>query len=192
MAEEFFSFEKALEKLKLREEELRRLVSEGEIRAYRSGETMKLRKEDVEKLQKELSIPSTGDVVDVDAGAEELIFSEEEPTEIVEETGMETAPISEEDTLVIEETNSSGEEINLEEPVATRTPAPARRARAGARSTQTALAEVGGEGAFPRFLMITTGALLLVSSFALINVASMEKSAPNSFFKSIGGMFFGQ
>ena len=64
MAEEFFSFEQALDELRLKEEELKRLVSEGEIRAFREGETMKLRKADVENLRSELS----GEVVDLGDG----------------------------------------------------------------------------------------------------------------------------
>ena len=53
--EEFFSFDEALDQLRLKEEELKRLVSEGEIRAFRDGETMKLRRTDVETLP-----PSSG------------------------------------------------------------------------------------------------------------------------------------
>ena len=45
---EFYSFDEALKELRLKEEELKRLVSEGEIRAFREGDTMKLRKADVE------------------------------------------------------------------------------------------------------------------------------------------------
>lgn len=198
MAEEFYSFEKALEKLKLREEELRRLVSEGEIRAYRSGETMKLRREDVEKLHKELAVPGGGEVVDLEGGTEELIFSEEEPAEVVEETGMETAQISEEDTLVVEETRPSkrNAEVNLEEaeeaaPVA----AAARRGRGAAARPSAAPVTVpvdsGSEGMGARFMLITTAAVLLVGFFAVINASSASQAGAWSFFKNIGSMFVG-
>ena len=51
MAEDrFYSFEEALKELRLKEEELKRLVSEGEIRAFRQGDTMRLRQSDVEAL----------------------------------------------------------------------------------------------------------------------------------------------
>jgi len=71
---EFFSFEEALEELRLKEEELKRLVSEGEIRAFREGETMKLRRRDVEALRSEL----LGDeVVDLGEPTEELVFEDE-------------------------------------------------------------------------------------------------------------------
>ena len=39
-SEDFLSFEKALRELQLRSEELKKLVSEGEIRAYRDGDSM--------------------------------------------------------------------------------------------------------------------------------------------------------
>jgi excisionase family DNA binding protein len=48
--QDFFSFDEALNHLNLREEELKRLVSEGEIRAFLEGDTMKLRRADVETL----------------------------------------------------------------------------------------------------------------------------------------------
>jgi excisionase family DNA binding protein len=92
---EFFSFEEALRELRLKEEELKRLVSEGEIRAFRDGATMKLRKADVENLRNELS---GGEVVEVGNTAEELVF--EDDTEL--QAGMATAEISGADTLVEE------------------------------------------------------------------------------------------
>jgi len=52
--DEFYSFDEALNELRLKEEELKRLVAEGEIRAFREGEIMKLRRGDVEELGREL------------------------------------------------------------------------------------------------------------------------------------------
>ena len=96
MAEkEFFSFDEALRELRLKEEELRRLVSEGEIRAFREGETMKLRKSDVQNLRGELS---GGEVVDLGGAGEELVF--EDDTDL--DAGMATEEISEADTLLEE------------------------------------------------------------------------------------------
>ncbi|MGK0220315.1 MAG: excisionase family DNA binding protein, partial [Planctomycetota bacterium] len=54
MPDEFFSFDVDRDELRLKEEELKRLVSEGEIRAFRKGDTMKLRRSDVESLRSEL------------------------------------------------------------------------------------------------------------------------------------------
>lgn len=49
---EYFSFEDVLGELKLDEEELRRMVSEGELRAFRDENKMKFRKDDVDGLRK--------------------------------------------------------------------------------------------------------------------------------------------
>ncbi|MFT5198617.1 MAG: excisionase family DNA binding protein [Planctomycetota bacterium] len=95
MSDEFFSFDEALNELRLKEEELKRLVSEGEIRAFRKGETMKLRRSDVESLRNELQ---GGEVVDLGEDlVEELVF-EEEPSS--EPAGLATQAISDLDTIL--------------------------------------------------------------------------------------------
>ncbi|MCA9001642.1 MAG: hypothetical protein KDB61_06955 [Planctomycetes bacterium] len=97
MSDEFFSFDEALNELRLKEEELKRLVSEGEIRAFRKGETMKLRRSDVESLRNELQ---GGEVVDLgDDLVEELVF-EEEPGQGSESEGLATQAISDLDTIL--------------------------------------------------------------------------------------------
>lgn len=109
MAEkEFLSFEEALRELRLKEEELKRLVSEGEIRAFRDGETVKLRKKDVEDLRSELS---GGEVVDLGSpSAEELVF--EDDTDL--DAGMATEEIPEADTILEEAVEEVGE-VELDE-----------------------------------------------------------------------------
>ena len=85
--EDFLSFEKALRELKMRSEELKKLVSEGEIRAYRDGDSMKFRREDIASLGAKADGDSNlamGDVLEDD-------------------TGMVTEQISEEDTLLAED-----------------------------------------------------------------------------------------
>jgi excisionase family DNA binding protein len=85
--EDFLSFEKALRELKMRSEELKKLVSEGEIRAYRDGESMKFRREDIASLHSKAEGDtklSMGDALEDD-------------------TGMVTEQISEEDTLLAED-----------------------------------------------------------------------------------------
>ena len=47
---EFFTFDEVLKKLQIDETRLKRLVSEGEIRAFREGDEMKFRRADVENL----------------------------------------------------------------------------------------------------------------------------------------------
>jgi hypothetical protein len=51
VAEDFYSFEKALRELHKTEDELKKLVSEGEIRAFRDESSMKFKKEDIERYK---------------------------------------------------------------------------------------------------------------------------------------------
>ena len=131
MADDFFSFEEALDELRLKEEELKRLVSEGEIRAFRDGETMKLRRSDVESLRSELS---GGEVVDLGDASEELVF--EDDTDL--DAGMATEEISSADTILEADVEDVGE-VELEEEDDFDEPAPAA-APARRRSAPAAMA----------------------------------------------------
>lgn len=52
VAMEYYSFEKVLKELQMEEDELKRLVSEGEIRAFRDEDKMKFKKSDIDGLKK--------------------------------------------------------------------------------------------------------------------------------------------
>lgn len=85
--DEFLSFEKALRELNMRSDELKKKVSEGDIRAYRDGDSMKFRREDIQAH------------VAQSEGETELSFADS----LEDDTGMVTEQISEEDTLLAEE-----------------------------------------------------------------------------------------
>ena len=85
--EDFISFEKALRELRLQSEQLKKLVSEGDIRAYRDGASMKFKKEDVDALL----VKKTG--------GEPVVFADA----LEDDAGMVTEELSEEDTLLAEE-----------------------------------------------------------------------------------------
>lgn len=116
MADDFYSFDEALNELKLKEEELKRLVSEGEIRAFRKGDTMKLRRKDVEELRAELD----SDIVELGDTVDELVFEDDG------DAGMATQELDVE-TLV-------------DEPVEELEPEPAPAPRAASRSSRSARA----------------------------------------------------
>lgn len=86
-SDDFLSFEKALRELKMRSEELKKLVSEGEIRAFRDGDSMKFRSEDVLALRSKAS------------GDAELSFADS----LEDDTGMVTEQLSDEDTLLADD-----------------------------------------------------------------------------------------
>jgi len=129
VADDYFSFEEALDELRLKEEELKRLVSEGEIRAFREGDTMKLRQADVAALRDELS---GGEVVDLGGVEEELTFEDED----LGEAGMATEEISAADTIIDDDVDDVGE-IDLEDDEEViETAAPVRRASSRAAAAE--------------------------------------------------------
>ena len=174
MAEkEFFSFDEALRELRLKEEELRSLVSEGEIRAFREGDTMKLRRSDVENLRSELS---GGEVVDLGGAGEELVF--EDDTDL--DAGMATEEISEADTLleeveevpevVVEEEVLEVEE-ELEEPY------------------ETEVAAVVVEREEPMWVRAVAILTVLVLLLAVPLLVSASTGHPTEFARSIAALF---
>ncbi len=108
---DYYNFEEVLAELQIDEEELKRLVSQGELRGFRDGASMKFRAEDVDRLKKgreteptiiltdsdaEISLPSEQDlVVDEEARDRETVLNmdvfdtEELPSLTTEEAGME-------------------------------------------------------------------------------------------------------
>lgn len=98
MAEDFYSFEKVLRELHIQEEELKKLVSEGEIRAFRDDDKMKFKKEDIERFK--TGSRSNLPTVEAPSGelTEELFGAEEEGADDV---GMVTQQIS--DSSFLEE-----------------------------------------------------------------------------------------
>jgi len=185
--QDFFSFDEALNQLNLKEEELKRLVSEGEIRAFREGDTMKLRRADVENLRKELM---GGEVVDLGGAAEDLVF--EDDLEL-EEAGMATEEISDMDTLLEEDVEDVGEvaleeeeleeleEIEEEEEAVAA--APVRRGAAAAADEEL------GEGMLMRSLAILT-TLILILAIPVVMGLSME--TPSTMARSLANMFAGK
>ncbi len=161
---EFFSFEEALHELRLKEEELRRLVSEGEIRAFRDGDTMKLRRSDVENLRSELS---GGEVVDLGAPAEELVF--EDDTDL--DAGMATEEISEADTLLEDDVEELGEleleEVAEVEVVEEEAPSGARR-----MPVDVEIIEEPQEPTYVRAVAMLTSLVLLLAMPVCVSVAT--------------------
>ena len=186
MAEqEFYSFDEALKQLRLKEDELKRLVSEGEIRAFREGETMKLRRSDVESLRSELS---GGEVVDLGEVKEELVFEDDAA---FEEAGMATQEISDVETILdepVEEVSEIAieEEEVVEEEDAARTAATARPAPRAVEPVP----EVEGpsEAILVRAAMILTSLVLLLAVPVCLSASAGEPSGLASAVASIFGL----
>lgn len=174
--EDFFSFDEALSELRLKEEELKRLVSEGEIRAFREGDTMKLRRGDVEALRSELG---GGEVVDLGEPSEELVFEDDN----FADAGMATEEISEVDTIIEDDDIEDVGEIEIEEEEEIVAAAPVRRS-AGRAAVEEDVAEPMGIRAA---LIIT--ALVMIAALPVI--FSVSEGEAGGIAKGIASMFFG-
>lgn len=120
---EFFTFDEVLNRLGVDEGKLKRLVSEGEIRAFREGEQMKFRRADVENLDLvgSQTEEETG-VIDLSAGGadssetltDDLIFDEGDDLDLTSaDAGLQTAEISSQDTFVDEGIGMSTEPLGV-------------------------------------------------------------------------------
>jgi len=173
--QDFFSFDEALNQLNLKEEELKRLVSEGEIRAFRDGDTMKLRRVDVENLKKELM---GGEVVDLGGAGEDLVFEDDLQ---LEEAGMATEEISDMDTLLEEEVEDVGE-VALEEEVVEAEETEEEEAGPVVVARAPEADEAAGEGMLFRTLAILTSVVLLLALPVVVGFSKGKPGAMASFF----------
>lgn len=174
MSKEFSSFEEALKKLELEEEDLKRLISAGEIRAFREGSKMHLRAEDVRKVAAQLGIGSqvreSGDALVV----EDLSLGG------AGDEGMSTTQLSEEDTLL-----DDVETVDVDQEAGT-----AAAATAGVRRTRpSAEPEAQKESAGMLAAAVLT-ALLLV--FAIPFAIGMLEARSTPITSGVVGMFAGE
>ena len=108
---EFYTFSEVLGNLDIDEQKLKRLVSEGEIRAFREGDEMTFKRSDIDTLDMEASEDGETLEVDLSAGGgdasetltDDLIFDEGDELDLSsDDAGMATAEISSQDTFVDE------------------------------------------------------------------------------------------
>lgn len=183
---EYYSFEKALRELNMKEADLKRLVSEGEIRAFRDQDNMKFKKADVEKLRR--SGPSDASAETL---ADDLIFDEDEDLDLSDdEPGMATEKISSADTLETlggSDFDDDDEEEILESESGVR--------RATGRATRVREAQAAGQdGTSPLFMavLIFTAIFLFYGIFVMIDTSrSTETGMTEGFTNFVTGMFGG-
>ncbi|MEQ8763184.1 MAG: hypothetical protein RL885_04605 [Planctomycetota bacterium] len=200
MSEEFYSFDRALRELQMDEEELKKLISEGEIRAFRDDDRMKFRREDVEGLRgkgdqrpdvieeletvvEEDSIP-TLEMDSGDAVSEELIFDESDDSG---EAGMATeqipdASIFEEEEEIVEV--PSGRERRTRRSkttvVSTDTGSGDMLARPRSRSRKPEIEE-NTEGPAMLVLMIACTVVLFLGCFVAYGATTSRPTGPSEF-----------
>jgi len=185
VADEFISFDKVLRELQMQEEELKRLVSEGEIRAFRDQDKMKFKKEDVERFRKGRS-----NAKDETMGAaevpEELVFDEDDANQDV---GMATAAIS--DDSFLEEEAPKAEPEPAPAPAPRPAPRAARSAAASAsgrkpRATSVDVDEGKGEGIAMKIAILLSSIVLVIGTFVAMDAT---RSKPSDLTRSIADMF---
>lgn len=204
--QEFVNFESALNELKLSEDALKRLVSEGEIRAIRGeNNTMKFRKEEIERLKQDTGKTIQYTEESSDTLTDDLLFDEADDLDVDEE-GMATAQISSEDTFVGDDTGMTTA------PLAASTPAPqtkvgAVRKSTGGRSTTSTVRRTTGRSTRMRMSAMEQAAsgigagvtamlviTFVVCAFGMLvwwDIAKDQFSSPTSGISSWAGQNFG-
>lgn len=103
MADDYVTFENALRELQLTAEQLKRLVSEGEVRAIRGEQnTMKFRREEIERLKQDTGKTIQYTEPSADTLTDDLLFDESNDLDVADE-GMATAQIKSGDTIPAKE-----------------------------------------------------------------------------------------
>jgi len=143
--DDFISFEKALSDLQMQSEELKKLVSEGEIRAFRDGDSMKFRREDLAALRK---------------GGDEIVFEDT----LEDDAGMVTEELSEEDTLLADDDEDEVAPAPVRAAPAAASPSRSRAAAAVEESTK--------EPAWAIASAILTAAVMLYGFMVIYTVTS--------------------
>lgn len=109
MATEYLKFEEVLQELQIDEDELKQLVSDGELRGFRDADSMKFKREDVLKVKKGRETEPTIILTDSD----EAIGTEEASDELILEDQDEEPAVINIDDIV--EEGAEGGEIALGE-----------------------------------------------------------------------------
>lgn len=207
MAEnDYYSFDEVLNDLKLEEDELKRLVSAGEIRAFRDKNTMRFKAEDIARLRAQKVAPQDVELDDLELELEddtELGASAVTDAGVSAET-LDLGEISASEELVLEEASPTGEIIDLgdggleaapAEPQAGRAPAARRDKRAAKdKPAKAAKAEAPPEpvetiteGGAMLVLMMAGALILIVASFLVLDVAVGHPSS--ALTRAVAGMF---
>jgi hypothetical protein len=169
------SFEDALQRLQLEEEDLKRLISAGEIRAFREGSNMRLDIADVDKVAEQLGIGSAVSEADTSS-----VVEVEELSLDNADDGMVTTQLSEEDTLL----DAVVEEVPVEE--AAPAAESSRRQRnsggkkRGAKVTVLPAVEMTDEGGGLRAALICTAIVLVFAIPFAIGMISGHSSGVTS------------
>lgn len=208
MSEDFWTFEKVMRELQMEEDELKRLVSAGELRAFRDADQMKFKKEDIDGF-KGGSSDSEPDVIELldsddstDVGTadstgedltQELVFDDGDFAGDDEgDVGMATAPISDDELFSDDSVDEvpdaeesedlfgdTGDDAFIEDGAVGTGRTPVRKSRGGE-------VEEAVEG--PAFLgmMVVSAIVLILGVLVIIDIATSD---PSPMVEWMVGMF---
>ncbi|HEX5008787.1 MAG TPA: helix-turn-helix domain-containing protein [Planctomycetota bacterium] len=177
---EYYSFEEVLKDLKLEENELKRLVSAGEIRAFRDKNTMRFKAEDVARLRS--TGPESADVEldDLDLDLDDAVAPPAVPVleEPAEELVLEEAPV---EAGAVEEIELTEETVEVERP--------ARATRETKRVTRVPVVEETEPKDSPLVVgaLLAGEVLLLIAAIVIFDAVSGTFSNPVS--AAVANMF---
>ncbi len=177
---EFYSFDEVLRKLSIDRQRLMKLVSEGEIRAFREGEAMKFRRGDIDGMGRTRPVSGGEDAtaaIDLSAGGgrasetltDDLIFDEGDDLSN-QEAGMATAEISSQDTF-IDEGQPAGmttEPLDVDGEPKTMETSPAGRRKPAAGATMARPAAAPRRAVEEPTVHVAWTLLLVVSSVLMV------------------------
>ena len=171
---DYYSFDEVLSDLRMEEEELKRLVSAGEIRAFREKDTMRFKAADIERLKATEDEPE-----EIDLGADlDLDLGESDAEELVLDDG--------------------GAELEVEEVdlAAEATAAPARASRGGGkeapsrrtpRSQAAQASEEAQDGVGLLFALGLGFVILIFANFAALGAVDGTTNALTRFLANMFG-----
>ena len=204
--QEFVNFENALNELKLSEDQLKRLVSEGEIRAIRGeNNTMKFRKEEIERLKQDTGKTIQYTEESSDTLTDDLLFDEADDLDVDEE-GMATAQISSEDTFVGDDTGMTTAPIAASAPAPRTSVTPVRKStgsrastsqvrRTTGRSTRMRMSameeQASGIGAGVTAMLVISAVICVFGMFLWWDIAKDQVSSPTRGISKWAGQNFG-
>jgi hypothetical protein len=194
---DYYSFDEVLNDLKLEEDELKRLVSAGEIRAFRDKNTMRFKAEDVARLRGGEVAPQDVELDDLELELEEDTDLGTRPASAPAAGGLDFDEITGSEELVLEETSATGEVIDLggdePEPAAAasvrseRVGAGARKSARVATVTVAEPVETVTEGGAMLVLMLAGVLLLVVANFLVLDAAVGRASS--ALTRAVANMF---
>ena len=201
---EFYTFDEVLRQLNIDENRLKRLVSEGEIRAFREGDQMKFKRGEIDNLAGKGGRSSDTSLSEIsleeDApkpkkrGGETLTDDLLNEPDLTKRAGMKTAEISSQDTFIDQggDVGMSTEPIDFTEDVGGDEPEeisgdvsakPRRAAGAGGGARKPAAAPVEAHTSGVMVFVLVLGTLVsLIAGLVTISASKQQKNDLSGWF----------